>query len=221
MGEGFFCVLLGPDGAGKSTVLDGIRRSRPQWRCVSAQPEDLYPLPGLACYDWPLRTHPRTYVSRMRPYTRAGFYITTLSVEYEYHIRPGLEEGRLILCDSYWYRFAAKERLQNPAGYPALRSFVDLLPQPDLVIWLRVPFEVAGRRKDHLTAFEVAGGPGLTGFTRFQQEVDTELRRQLRHVPQHVVDGTASRSAVRDKVIEAIESAAPKATPASDRACAE
>jgi thymidylate kinase len=171
MTGGVFCVVLGADGAGKTTLLGNMASREPGWEYVSARPEDLYPIEGLDCYDWALRNHPREYVLRMRPLTRAAFYISTLAVEYEYHIAPALQAGRTVICDSYWYRFLAKEQVLNPRGGALLRHLPEHLPRPDLVLWLDVPLDSVWRRSREVTLFEVDGEISWTGFEALQRAV--------------------------------------------------
>lgn len=214
MPEGVFCVVLGPDGAGKTTLLGNMARRAPGWAYVSAQPEDLYPIAHLECYDWALRTHPRQYVPHMRPLTRAAFFVTTLAVEYEYHIAPALAAGRTVVCDSYWYRFTAKESLQNPQGERLLAELVAHLPRPDLVIWVDVPMELAWRRNRDLTQFEVDGEFSWPGFASFQRAVLDRVTAMVADRAQLTLDG---RQPALRLAADAVAAVASALTPAASR----
>jgi thymidylate kinase len=202
-----FVVLLGPDGAGKSTLVENMKARAPEWVFTSAQPRDLYPIEGLECYDWALQRHPREFVKNMSPLTRATFFMHVLSIELEYHILPALADGRVVVSDSYWYRMMAKESIQNPSGAAVLAGMVDRLPRPDLVIMLDVPLEMAWRRNGEPTTFEVADDDySWEGFARFQRQVLDELDVLVADLPQMVLDGRAAPGELAQQAVEHIRS---------------
>lgn len=201
--SGFLAVLLGPDGAGKTTLTAHMKSLAPEWRFTSLQPEDLYPIERLECYNWALRTHPREYVKHMAPMVRASFFMHIIALEWEYHIRPALAENRIVFCDSYWYRAVVKEFIHNPTAASMLDGITDLLPEPDLVVWLDVPLEEAWRRNGTPTVFEVAGDePTYPAFADFQQKVLDDLHDQVKGIPQMVLDG---RTAVAELARSAVD----------------
>jgi thymidylate kinase len=189
---GYLAVLLGPDGAGKTSLTVRMRALAPEWRFPSLQPEDLYPLEGLEGYNaWALNTHPREYVMHMAPLTRISYFLHIIAIEWEYHIRPALAENRVVVCDSYWYRAAVKELIQNPTAAPLLSGLTSMLPKPDLIAWLDLPLAEAWRRTEVPTVFEVADG-NLTwdGFQSFQRRVNAGLRAEVAGIPQVSLDAT-------------------------------
>lgn len=206
---GCFTVLIGPDGAGKTSLMTRMKTRAPEWRFTSLQPDDLYPIEHLECYDWALRTHPREYVAHMAPMTRASYFLHIIAIEWEYHILPALNEGRVVVCDSYWYRMAVKESIQNPSAAAILSRLTARLPVPDLVLWLDLPLAEAWRRNGAPTVFEVAEGE-LTeeAFTAFQRNVLDRVRAQVASIPQVTLDATAGPDQLADAALDQIRYAA-------------
>lgn len=203
--KGKLIVLLGSDGAGKSTALEGIRIRRRNWKVVSADPRHLYPLADLPYMDWALSTHPRTLVAHMRPLVRTLFFAKTLAVEHDYHVAPTLAEGRTVVVDSYWYRLHAKEHLLNPRGAAALDSLCALLPRPDLIAWLEVPLDVAYARCGELSPFEHDGDPGLARFIEFQERVRAHIDARTGSIPRPSVSGLRDPARVVDDLVDLVE----------------
>ncbi len=215
-GSGFLAVILGPDGAGKTSLTHEIQALADDWHFASLQPESLYPLDGIPDYNrWALSTHPREYVAHMRPLTRVSFFTHILSMAWEYHMRPHLDAGGVVVSDSYWYRTVAKESAQNPDAVFLLQTLAATLPEPDLVIWLDLPLSESWRRNGAPTTFEFDGAvPSYDAYERFQQRVLDEVRRLLpAHVPQIAIDATRSAREVAVAAWEAIDKAADGVRP--------
>ena len=206
--EGFFCVLLGADGSGKTSLFNRMRQERPGWKYVSAQPFDLYPIRGLEYMSWALETHPREYVKRMPPLTRTLFFMKTLAIEYEYHIAPALASGSVVICDSYFYRFMSKERVHNPATNGLFEVMRRYLPPPDLILWLDVPLAVAYRRKPTLSEFEVGGDYSQGGFVDFQREVLMYVSEMIEGLPVTFLNAERPPCEVLTAALEKIREAA-------------
>lgn len=207
-GSGYLVAILGPDGAGKSTLIGQLRTMAPRWHFASLQPEDIYPLDGIPEYNrWALTTHPREYVGHMRPLSRVSFFAHVLSMAWEYRMRPQLEAGGLVVSDSYWYRAAVKESFHNPDAAFLLEALAARLPEPDLVIWLDLPLAESWRRNGRPTVFEIDGDlPNWEAYARFQQRVLDEVARRLpAHVPQVSVDATRAPREVARAVRAAVD----------------
>ncbi len=204
-------MILGPDGAGKTSLFRELGLLVDGWHFSSLHPEDLYPLDGIPDYNsWALTTHPRTYVAHMRPLTRVSFFAHILAMAWEYRIRPHLDGGGIVVSDSYWYRAAVKESIQSAEAAFLLETLADTLPDPDLVIWLELPLEESWRRNGTPSAFEFEGTePSWEAYARFQQRVLDELGRRLPvHVPQVKIDATRSPREVAAAAKAAIGAAA-------------
>lgn len=204
--NGFFCVLLGPDGVGKSSLLKEIRSKKTEWSCVSADPEILYPISGLDYMNWALEVHPRSFVPHMQPLTRSLFYMKTIAMEYEYHIAPALLANKVVVCDSYYYRYLAKERFYNPVGAVLFENLSEHLPSPDLILWLNIPLSLAFKRKGCLNPYEVDGDYSETGFIRFQTKILNDVRQMIGGLPMMTMDMRSSTQEASFAIIRAIQS---------------
>lgn len=222
-GPGFLATVLGPDGAGKTSLFREMRTLVEDWHFASLQPEDLYPLDGIPEYNlWALSTHPREYVAHMRPLTRVSFFTHVLSMAWEYRMRPYLEAGGVVVSDSYWHRAVAKELVQNAEAAFLLQALAATLPEPDLVIWLDLPLTESWRRNGTPTTFEIDGSvPSWEAYARFQRRVLDELRRLVpEHTRQVTIDATRPPHEVAQATVAAISTAATGSTAAAGRAAA-
>lgn len=204
-GPGFW-TLLGPDFAGKSTVLDRLHDDH-GWRVVSY--DDRYlendPLIGR------LRRH---WVDDA--FVRAGQRYSpelVLSVLHTIvlHLRDRLAEGAgedRVIVDSYFYKLLAKCRLLGVRHDPTFdhwRSF----PKPRGVLYLDVPPEIAWVRSGHgarLNAFEQhPGTAGPEGFVRLQSQLREAALEEVGDIPVTVVDGSADPDIVLKNVLAVLE----------------
>ncbi|WP_158407418.1 nucleoside/nucleotide kinase family protein [Corynebacterium glyciniphilum] len=170
-----FYVLTGIDGAGKSSVIEVL--SKRGMKTCTVTPEFAL---SSAEYTKPLiDMKPREFFQDMPPLERSTFLSLLVSLTFERHIKPALTEGTDILCDSYWYKYAAKECVINPGSSQYLLSFFESLPSPDKVIVLETEPEVAwGRKGGSATPFEYGGGDKYdvrAAFIDFQKKVGNKL----------------------------------------------
>jgi thymidylate kinase len=111
---------------------------------------------------------PTEVKNRIQPLSRAMFIGGHLVAQYEYLVRPLLDEGADVVLDSYYYKLLAKERLFKVCD-PVLERLCSELPQPDLVIVLHVSPADSYLRKDGLLSpYEYIGRPTPEDYIRFQ-----------------------------------------------------
>ncbi|GAA1032781.1 hypothetical protein GCM10009557_32370 [Virgisporangium ochraceum] len=188
-----FSVVLGPDYAGKSTLISALAARGV--RCVSYDPG--FVRPECSLVD-DLRDG---FVTRAMPgvdtaYSR-DFVLTLLQTSVVYLRDQALDTGRggPVVVDSYYYKILAKCRLTglvNDRMFAWWRSF----PEPSRVIYLDVDPATAWRRSDNgarLNAFEHYGAvPTWEGFRRFQIDLRRLMVEEIGTVPIHPVDGPDS-----------------------------
>jgi thymidylate kinase len=186
-----FLVLVGIDGSGKTTLLSTLK------------------VPGLITTSWrELRSHevpatlapdaPTQIKNRLPLLSRAMFIGGHLVAQYEYLVRPALEDGVSVLLDSYYFKLLAKERIFGTV-HSALEQLCRELPQPDGVIYVDVPPVVSFRRKaGDLSPYEYLAKPEKDDYEAFQSRVAAEIGAMLSTVPSIVVPGVTSVGELRE-----------------------
>jgi thymidylate kinase len=162
---GMFCVLVGLDGSGKTTLarnlctlvadesqFSGVRYFH--WRPkVFANTE--FPLPefqNLPRKEPPPQSVPASLLSGAR--LVKNLLLTTLA--YHLRVRPLIRRGYLVLVDRYFYNYYL-----DPASvkYSGPRWLLDqvrkFFPQPDFVVTLKAPPNVLLQRKQELAETEI------------------------------------------------------------------
>lgn len=193
-----FLVLVGIDGSGKTTLLSRL--------C----------LPGVVTTSWrELRSHevpatlapdgPTRIKHRLPALSRAMFIGGHLIAQYEYLVRPELENGANVVLDSYYLKLLAKERILGTV-HQALEDLCRELPRPDGVIYIDVSPEVSYRRKNgHLSPYEYKGTPTEANYVNFQKKLADSIKSQLATFPHVILDGTAAISELPSKAEEAVQ----------------
>lgn len=193
-------VLLGPDYAGKSTVLTALAAHG--WRCVSYDDEFIPPESSLVS---DLRTG---FLGKALRGLGAGYsadFVLSLLQASVVHLRDQAAAHDDSLVDSYYYKILAKcvlAGLGNDDVFAFWRSF----PQPRRVVYLDVDPETAWRRSEwgvRLNPFEHYGPtPTWQGFRDFQLDLRELMLGEARAAEITVVpqpDGVAQAvGAVRE-----------------------
>lgn len=203
-----FCVLLGPDYAGKSTAMARLAETPAPWRIVSVDDAFLGPDHGL------IGRLRRALVTETLPALGTAYspdFATALLQTAVVHLRDQVAARREpVLVDSYYYKILAKCRLLGAEENPLFawwRSF----PQPALVVYLDVPPETAWRRAGDgrdLNALEHYGPePHHDSFAAYQADLRKLMLEEVRHRPVRVVDGTAGVDATVRTIREVLADA--------------
>jgi O-antigen/teichoic acid export membrane protein/thymidylate kinase len=153
---GVSVVFLGPDGAGKSTVIAGVRRDLtglfPLTATLLFPPALLRRLLG-----WPegpvALPHSLPPRSCAASVIRAvGYWFVYYSVGYWFGVRPVLAQSTLVMHDRHMV-----DALVDPARYRyggprwLLRLIWRLVPKPDLIFLLDAPADVLQSRKQEVS----------------------------------------------------------------------
>ncbi|MGW3950964.1 hypothetical protein ACWEKM_08400 [Streptomyces sp. NPDC004752] len=207
MRDRHFYVLLGPDGAGKSSVMAELARTLPGWRTLSTDDDLLAGDHGLITR---LR---RDVVGEVLPELGRVYsadFLAQLLGAAVVHLRDQLERqepGTPVLMDSYYYKILAKCRLAGLAAHP-LYAWWRSFPQPRGVIYLEVSPETAWRRSGEgarLNPLEYFGPrPEWFGFEGYQKNLRKLMLEEVGGLPVTVVEehpGAAATAAAVRKVL--------------------
>lgn len=184
-------VILGPDGAGKSSVIQGLKRNLSQGghavKVRHLKPQGISPQrgePGAIVTD-PHGKPPRSALTSLVK------ILVWLIEEWWAHLFQD-KNGRLLICDRYYHDLLV-DPMRYRYGGPLWMAWLVgwLMPQPRLWVLLDAPVEVLQARKQEVTRQESA---------RQRQAYLAFVRQQPRHA---IVDA----SQPLDKVIADVEQA--------------
>lgn len=204
--SGLFVVILGPDGSGKSTVIDRVAETLCGERAVLPvfrfhwRPQ-LLPVRGAP----QVVTDPHAQAPRgsFMSLVKLGYLWLTFNLGYWLRLHRLLHRGCIVLFDRYYHDLLVDpRRYRLRAPFWLTRLVGTALPGPDLWILLDAPPEVLHARKQEVPLAETAR----------QRAAYLELVRQF---PEHlVVDAAASPEAVATAVTNALVSAMARRTAA-------
>jgi dTMP kinase len=137
---GFFVVLEGIDGAGKSVQVDLLRRAleaRGERCVVSREPTD---------GPWGRRIRESAGSGRMSPEEELRAFIEDRRQHVREVIGPALAEGKTVILDRYFYSSIAYQGSRGAGGADVRARMEAMFPIPDLVLILDVDPAVSLRR---------------------------------------------------------------------------
>ncbi len=153
--RGLCVVVLGPDGAGKSTILDLLAAEPPSWSTgavlrhlkpsvIHRQTKDTSDPHGVP---------PRGLVSSV---IKCFYWLFEYTAGYYLFVRPDREAGKLVLFDRYLLDVLVDSRRYRYGGPKWLTKLLwRVVPKPDLVLLLHAPVDVLLARKQELPRDEM------------------------------------------------------------------
>lgn len=188
-----FVVIVGIDGSGKTSLVNRLKQQgfEPRtWR-------DLQQIPEAAHLAPPRPTLVRSILS---PLPRAIFVGGHFVAEYEYLIRPRLENGQSVLFDSYYFKGLGKETIYKVV-HPVFFEICRALPKPDVVFYLDVDPVIAFCRKKRLSPYEYLVSPTEDDFVAFQRQLARLLKATTNGIYTKVIDANQPLDEVELSVV--------------------
>lgn len=202
-----FCVLLGPDCAGKSSAITEISKRAPELRILST---DSALTPDAYALITRLR---RNVVDDVLPHLGDRYspeFLTCLLQTAVVHLRDQLlagDPGTPVLMDSYYYKILAKCRLagvEESPMYTWWRSF----PQPRRVVYLDVAPQTAWRRCSFgasLNPLEHFGNePDRFGFEQYQKNLRKLMLEEIGRLPVTMIEEQTSAAEAATAVLRVL-----------------
>ena len=160
---GIWLAVLGPDGSGKSTVIERLRTElAPLFRRTRVV--HLRPFLGRSRSQSGPVTEP--HAERPRSSTasliKLGYWLFDYSMGYLLQTRPALIRSTLVLYDRYYPDLLADPmRYRYGASLRPVRGMMGLIPQPNLYVVLDVDSSVIHERKTELPIDELERQRGV------------------------------------------------------------
>lgn len=190
--KGMFIAILGPDGAGKSTLAHGLLEAAPAW-CESVRVQHVRPRLFGRRDDPDARPHAHAAPGRLRSVCKLGYLWLDCVLGHLVVTRPATARGVLCVSDRYFHDVLVDPLHHRCARMRLLpRLLARLLPSPDLLFVLDAPPAVVHARKPELAAGEIARQ--LAAY-----------RALARSLPcGRVLDASQPADAVRDEALRSI-----------------
>jgi thymidylate kinase len=184
--SGKVAIIVGIDGAGKSTVLRRLRSFQTShWRMLRQ-----------VSSEWADRVdNAAETMSKLRGRDRTAFILQLIEGEWKECILPNLTAGRDVVCDGFYLRPLIKEMVFGDGDVDAVLK-ASPLAGDELVLFVDVPVDVAVRRKHGhaISGYECFSSPAdFADFQAAQRERLLALLGEWNHVR---IDGTQSEADV-------------------------
>lgn len=192
MGRGFFIVLEGIDGSGKTTQA--------RWLAEALRQKGYEVVLTREPSDGPLGRRLRRYLAasprRLSSELELAWFLADRRDHVETIIRPALEQGKVVISDRYYYSSAAYQGARGLDPEAILRLNEAFAPRPDLVLLLEVPVAEALRRRG-----QMHGPPQLSEAREYLERVQASYRR-LGGGTVHRLDGGLPPESVHRRLLE-------------------
>lgn len=185
---GRLVTFEGGDGAGKSTLarslVEGLQRRGIKAVLVDKKSADFgspHLKERMSCLRKVLWDYPRdAHIGAWGDPHWFHLLVSWYSILDQCRIRPLLAEGSFVVVDNWYYKFAARFMLASGFDRQYILSSFAHLTEPDNIIFLDVPPELAVRRRKEFSATEMGRLDGSAGssedFVSYQKKVLAQLR---------------------------------------------
>ena len=187
---GFFIVIEGIDGAGKTTLSQDLKRELER----SGYSVIITSEPTYGKYGKQLRDKIRQ--GDITPKEELELFFKDRMEHVEKVLKPALSKGKIVICDRYFYSTCAYQGARG-LDYKEICRINEVFPKPDLVILLDLSPEQALSRKElREEHFE------REDFLKRVREIYLEVIKSTAH---HVIDGSLPREEVLKRSLKCLK----------------
>ena len=190
--KGKLIVVEGIDGSGKSTQIDLLHK----W--LHAQGKSVYFTEWNSSELVKSTTRLGKKEKMFTPTTFSLLQSTDFCDRWENYMLPLLKAGTIVLADRYAFTAYARDAARG-VDSEWIRNLYSFAAQPDIVLYFRVPLDVAVERitsaRAKIKYYEAGMDLGLsenkiTSFRLFQQRIVDEYEKMIGEFNMTVIDGT-------------------------------
>ena len=154
MKRGGMVLVVGPDGAGKTTVRHALVTAAPLGMRIETERRALLPRRTKELVTEPHRNEPYSPLISM---AKTFYYFTDALLSWKLRVNPAIRKGVWTVHERGWWDMAVDPRRYRLRPHPRLFRFLSrFLPQPDLVLILEGPPDLIRERKPELSSEEIA-----------------------------------------------------------------
>ncbi|KKO01326.1 hypothetical protein LCGC14_0119140 [marine sediment metagenome] len=144
--------FLGPDGSGKSTVIEGVIKEKLPFNGTSYF--HLKPLhPARALGESVVVVDPHKYppYSMLKSYVKLAFFIYQYNIGWIKNVLPLKKKGNLVIFDRYYHDLLVDNRRYRYGGNIKIAKFISkFIPKPDIFFVLTTDPKVIYTRKQEV-----------------------------------------------------------------------
>lgn len=179
--------ITGPDGSGKSTLIDALEKALPG--AIVTTIWDLMKEPALEhIIPFKKPQDVDAYLAALHPAGRSLFLIHCLTEAFE---NAKEKAPAYILTDSYWYKYYATE-IAHGTSREYMDKLVSHFEQPDFIFYLNADEQLTSDRKQRFSRYECGFAAELNEetFRDFQSISIPHLRQLMLSIDHIQLDAT-------------------------------
>jgi dTMP kinase len=194
MRSGFFIVIEGIDGTGKSTQVSRLG----EW--FSQQGREVLRSREPTDGPWGKKLRESASRGRLSPKEELSFFLNDRRQHVETTIAPALAAGKVVILDRYYFSTMAYQGARGFDPAEIRRMNEEFAPRPDLLLILDLDVETAHQRIGHR-------GDSTNEFEKYESLTRCrEIFLALSHEPfVRVIDSSGTLDQVSERIQRAVE----------------
>lgn len=190
--------ITGPDGSGKSTLIDALKKEIPEAKEVTIW--DALDNTEVALFS--NKKDVDDYLCILSPNARLLFLAHAL----QYAIDKALASGvATIIANAYYYKYFSAEKVLG-ADQVLIDTLTSHLPVPDTTIFLSLSPDISATRKKYLSKYECGCREATSAhFIEFQKKANTVFETYIQS-DWHILNAEDTPETLTQKALQIIKS---------------